>query len=139
MLMCFVDVFLEKVSMTSYSSAILICPRVIIDMYVLIAILLIVFDLFCWSSFVLFSFVFMTIFSVVFVLLFLICVCVYHRHHVLSQEIGYSFLCCTVEPLCLCIINVTVAPTNSKLLVHPSPSHPPRNQMSILYESISVS
>ena len=50
-------------------------------MYVFIAILLIVLDLFCWSfffpSFVLFSYGLITIFSVVFGLLFLISVCIY--------------------------------------------------------------
>ena len=29
-------------------------------------------------------------------------------YHVLSQEIGYSSLCCTVEPHCLSILNVIV-------------------------------
>ena len=42
-------------------------------------------------------------------------------HHVLSQETGYSSLCCTVGPHCLSILNGIVASTNPKF---PSPSIP---------------
>ena len=37
-------------------------------------------------------------------------------HDVLFQETGYNFLCCTVEPHCLSILNV-IESTNFKLLI----------------------
>ena len=60
---------------------------------------------------------------------------------VLSQEIGYSFLCYTAGP-CLSILNVIVfVSTNPKLPVYPIPSpFPLGNHNSVLYvcEFVSV-
>ena len=41
-------------------------------------------------------------------------------NHALSQEIGYSFLCCATEPHCLFILNVIVCIYESQT---PCPSH----------------
>ena len=50
-------------------------------------------------------------------------------HYGLSQEIGYSFLCCTVGPCCLSILNVIVCTyqphTPSASLSLPPPSWQP--------------
>ena len=78
--------------------------KVIIDMYVLIAILLIALHLFLLGFFLCFFFCsillgLMTIFSVVFGLFFLICLCIYCRllvygcHEVLIQEPIYTYDC----------------------------------------------
>ena len=52
----------------------------------------------------------------------------YYFHHVLFQEIGYSFLCCIVGPHCLSILNVTVCiyQTLSSSYSLPSPPWQPQ-------------
>ena len=59
-------------------------------------------------------------------------------HHILSQEIGYSSLCCTVEPHCLSILNVIVCIYKPQT---PPPAHflsPPLANKSVLYVCESV-
>ena len=62
-------------------------------------------------------------------------------HHVLSQENGYSSLCCMVGSHCLSILNVIVSSTNLKLPVHLTPTPMPLgSHKSVLYvcESVAV-
>ena len=77
---------------------------VIIDMYILIAILLTFGFCFCsffYPSLVLSSCGLMTIFSVVFELLFLICVCISKESFIGRIYMGLVFV--SIQPLCLLI------------------------------------
>ena len=65
-------------------------------------------------------------------------ICIYSfshiiSHHVLSQKIGYSSLCCTVGPCCQSILNGIVCIYEPWLPVHPTPSPLfPGNHKSVL-------
>ena len=55
-------------------------------------------------------------------------------HHVPSQVIEYSSLCCTAGAHCLSLHVQWFASTNPKLPVHPSPSPlPPGNHKSVFH------
>ena len=59
--------------------------------------------------------------------------------HGLSQEIGFSSLCCTVGPYCLPVLNVIVCIYQSHSPVHPIPTHsPPPWQTQISFSCLQV-